>query len=240
MPSNSETIGIGICGCYADSTKNSLDECQGDTSGCAIAGCFRNTCDGFSAYCSEEGMCLLRESNRDESQVGIDSAETTTTSTTSTSSTTEEAGLETDVPAWCTNDEDCSDNRICNDQSNGRCFSPPCGRCIESNENNPEIGIDSADTTPTTTSSSTAATTSSITEKASFETDASTWCTSDEDCTDNLICNDESNGNCFFPPCGRCIDLSEDINVMNQGAMSMPLEESTLDDNPFAFLNEPE
>ena len=221
IPGNSETIGAGICGCYADSINDPFDECQGDTE-CAIAGCFRNTCDGFSAYCSEDGVCMLLQESNENDEIGIDSAESTTTSPTTTSSTTE-AVLETGMPTWCNNDSDCSINFICSDQSNGKCFSPPCGRCIESNENG-EIGIDSAETTTSSTTS------------------MPTWCSNDSDCSENLICSDQSNGMCFSPPCGRCTNPSDSIYgaTLNQDAMSIPMQDATFDENVFAFLDEPE
>jgi hypothetical protein len=57
-PSSDSLIGVSICGCYATSIINPFDECQGNTLDCSVAGCFRNSCDGTSAFC-DDGVCVL-------------------------------------------------------------------------------------------------------------------------------------------------------------------------------------
>lgn len=42
-------------------------------------------------------------------------------------------------------------------------------------------------------------------------------CTTDDDCTGSLVCTDESNGNCFFPPCGRCSEMFTEPTSTNNG-----------------------
>lgn len=52
------------------------------------------------------------------------------------------------------------------------------------------------------------------------------WCVDDSECRDNESCLDESNGMCFFPPCGRCTDSSdvidETIFISSELSMSVP------------------
>ena len=62
VPSSAEEIGTSLCGCYATSVIDPLDECQGEfESGCAIAACFVNSCFDMEAFCSvEKGICELR------------------------------------------------------------------------------------------------------------------------------------------------------------------------------------
>lgn len=110
LPSSEDPIGVGICGCYANSISAPLDECQQEQE-CAIAGCFHNSCDGTIAVC-EEGVCILQMSEI-EAKLNWDVA-----------------GVQPDMPMWCNNDSDCLNNDVCIDESNGMCFSPPCGRCM--------------------------------------------------------------------------------------------------------------
>jgi len=52
------------------------------------------------------------------------------------------------------------------------------------------------------------------------------WCVDDSECRGNENCVDESNGMCFFPPCGRCTDSSiaidETIVLSSELSMSVP------------------
>lgn len=123
-----ETIGVNLCGCYANSRVDSFDECQGEEP-CVIAGCYENPCSGRSAYCSESGLCMLRQQENTQSDdstlievipsdvdIGVDDIDIT----------------EMSVPimsSWCTSDTDCPISFTCIDRSNGNCFFPPCGRC---------------------------------------------------------------------------------------------------------------
>lgn len=114
LPSSEDPIGVGICGCYANSMSAPLDECQQEQE-CAIAGCFHNSCDGTIAVC-EEGVCILQMSEI-EAKLNWDVA-----------------GVQPDMPMWCDNDSDCLNSDVCIDESNGMCFSPPCGRCMSNLE----------------------------------------------------------------------------------------------------------
>lgn len=57
--------GVGMCDCYAASSIDPFDECEGQEH-CAIAGCRSDSCDGLEAYCdiesegSDIGECTLR------------------------------------------------------------------------------------------------------------------------------------------------------------------------------------
>ena len=63
-PSES-TAGVDMCQCYAASTNNPFDECEGETDEtCIIANCV-NSCENSEAYCDnppqgDSGLCLLR------------------------------------------------------------------------------------------------------------------------------------------------------------------------------------
>ena len=65
------------------------------------------------------------------------------------------------------------------------------------------------------------------------------WCTSDLDCSDDsLVCEDKSNGSCFSPPCGRCIDALENANTSALSTMSMPMTmQDPIREETFDFLN---
>lgn len=123
IPGDSDPIGVGICGCYANTIAMPFDECQGDEA-CAIAGCFRNSCDGFTAYCSEEGVCRLQPP-----ALGV------------TTTLPADASVSDLVPTWCNDDSNCSNNMICEDKSNGMCFAPPCGRCVNPTDDANEISM---------------------------------------------------------------------------------------------------
>lgn len=61
-PGDSETIGVGVCQCYANSYKEKLDECQADEV-CIAAMCMTFSCEGLSAYCNTvNGICELSDS----------------------------------------------------------------------------------------------------------------------------------------------------------------------------------
>ena len=62
VPSSIQTIQTPLCGCYATSIVDPLEECQGEfESGCDVAACFVNSCFGLEAYCSlEKGVCELK------------------------------------------------------------------------------------------------------------------------------------------------------------------------------------
>lgn len=56
--------GVDMCQCYAASSMNPFDECEGETDEtCAIAKCV-NSCENSEAYCDnpqeDSGLCLLR------------------------------------------------------------------------------------------------------------------------------------------------------------------------------------
>lgn len=67
------------------------------------------------------------------------------------------------------------------------------------------------------------------------EDESEDTCVSDSDCSDNLQCVDESNGNCFYPPCGRCMPTPEiqPINDQTESREIMPPSE----DEPEDFLD---
>ena len=61
-PGDSETIGVGVCQCYANSYKERLDECQANAL-CVAAMCMTYSCEGLSAYCNTvNGICELSDS----------------------------------------------------------------------------------------------------------------------------------------------------------------------------------
>lgn len=43
--------------------------------------------------------------------------------------------------------------------------------------------------------------------------DLSSWCTSDTECPGSQLCIDQSNGNCFFSPCGRCYEVNPEESI---------------------------
>lgn len=51
--------GVVLCKCYASSSINPFDECEGEADACMSAKC-RNTCGGAVAYCSAKSICELR------------------------------------------------------------------------------------------------------------------------------------------------------------------------------------
>eukprot|EP00804_Cyclotella_cryptica_P008760 CCRYP_018467-RA/>CCRYP_018467-RA protein AED:0.04 eAED:0.09 QI:305/1/0.5/1/1/1/2/0/723 len=65
-PGGGNEIGVGICGCYANSVNFPFDECEGrnDTE-CLMARCRGDACDGLEAYCmlneDERGSCNVRK-----------------------------------------------------------------------------------------------------------------------------------------------------------------------------------
>ena len=78
-PGDSETIGVFICQCYANSYLDPMDECQGDSS-CIAAMCLVFPCDGLTTYCSDEGVCELSESALDIPSTSIATIATPDTS----------------------------------------------------------------------------------------------------------------------------------------------------------------
>lgn len=63
-----------MCGCYAASSIDPFDECEGNESSCATARCSEDACAGLTAYCSESETCTLKS----------DAAATTTPATQAT------------------------------------------------------------------------------------------------------------------------------------------------------------
>ena len=62
-PSTFNATGAGLCECYAASSLEPFDECEGDKGkDCKKAKCPEDACDGMEAYCeAEAGICVLRE-----------------------------------------------------------------------------------------------------------------------------------------------------------------------------------
>jgi hypothetical protein len=81
-PGESETIGVGVCSCYANSYADPLDECQGDTL-CIAAMCMEDTCEDSIAFCSARGACELSTSSNLSGATTINSIATIVTIATS-------------------------------------------------------------------------------------------------------------------------------------------------------------
>ena len=81
-PGESETIGVGVCSCYANSYADPLDECQGDTL-CIAAMCMEDTCEDSIAFCSARGACELSSPSNLSGATTINSIATIVTVATS-------------------------------------------------------------------------------------------------------------------------------------------------------------
>mmetsp|Transcript_1802 Transcript_1802/g.2507 ORF Transcript_1802/g.2507 Transcript_1802/m.2507 type:complete len:307 (-) Transcript_1802:91-1011(-) len=57
-PSQSSTD-VGLCGCYATSSSDPFDECEGNNASCAQAKCIADACAGLTSSCSNSGLCIL-------------------------------------------------------------------------------------------------------------------------------------------------------------------------------------
>ena len=114
FPGDNDPIAVEVCGCYANTINNPFNECQG-TKVCSMASCFRNSCDGASAYCNE-GVCILQQPEDMYAEATV-------------SPIKEVPMVQTGAPSLCVDDSQCADNFICLDKSNGNCFFPPCGHC---------------------------------------------------------------------------------------------------------------
>jgi len=62
------TTGVDLCGCYAESSVEPFDECEGDEQNCRTAKCNPDACIGLEAFCDISpddngfGECALRPS----------------------------------------------------------------------------------------------------------------------------------------------------------------------------------
>eukprot|EP00984_Skeletonema_dohrnii_P006932 scaffold2472_cov209-Skeletonema_dohrnii-CCMP3373.AAC.4 len=59
VPSESNTD-VGLCGCYATSSIDPFDECEGNKTSCATARCISDACAGLTSTCSDDSVnCVL-------------------------------------------------------------------------------------------------------------------------------------------------------------------------------------
>ncbi len=95
VPSQSSTD-VGLCGCYATSSIDPFDECEGNNTSCAHAKCIADACVGLTSSCSNNEICVLE----------LD--ETATSTTQATSSTN--AVVDCSVLSTCS---ECLENEAC-------------------------------------------------------------------------------------------------------------------------------
>ena len=95
VPSQSSTD-VGLCGCYATSSIDPFDECEGNTTSCAQAKCIADACAGLTSSCSNSELCVLK----------LDEATTSTTQATSSTA----AVVDCSVLTTCS---ECLENEGC-------------------------------------------------------------------------------------------------------------------------------
>ena len=59
VPPQSSTD-VGLCGCYATSSIDPFDECEGNNTSCAQAKCMADACAGLTSSCSNSAICVLK------------------------------------------------------------------------------------------------------------------------------------------------------------------------------------
>ena len=94
-PGDSETIGVGVCSCYANSFADPLDECQGDAL-CIAAMCMDDACEDSAAFCSARGVCELSTQSNLSDATTINSIATILTVATSVATMSAAPGIAID------------------------------------------------------------------------------------------------------------------------------------------------
>ncbi len=105
VPPQSSTD-VGLCGCYATSSIDPFDECEGNNTSCAQAKCIADACAGLTSSCSNNELCVLE----------LDEAATSTTQATSSTA----AVVDCSMLTTCS---DCLENEACAHWTVDECHS---------------------------------------------------------------------------------------------------------------------